>query len=207
MGGGGGGGGYTGGGGGGSSSCGTALVGSGGGGGGSSWISSSSTSDESQRRHLAYPTSTACAFGTDPGYGGDTPTTRSATAGYAGCAGTVTSAVWNGNAPSAPTLTSGSLTVTAGNALSATISSANTASYTLTWTGTTPSGVNFNSTTGAVSGTPTVAGNYPFTVTSTNPFGTSSASNFTLVVNANIGTPTKVVFSAEPPTTGTPGRS
>ncbi len=74
-----------------------------------------------------------------------------------------------------------------------------------TESGSLPTGVSFNSTTGAFSGTPTVAGSYPFTVTATNPYGTSTAGNFTLVVNPNIGAPTKVVFSAEPPTTGTAG--
>jgi frataxin-like iron-binding protein CyaY len=201
MGGGGGGGGYTGGGGGGSSSCnGTALVGSGGGGGGSSWISSTNTSQTSFGGVTSTNSSSTCAFGTDPGYGGG-GTGGSAVAGYRGCAGNVTSATWTGNAPGTPTVTSGSLSFTAGTAGSATFSSPTGTSY--TESGTLPSGVIFNASTGVLSGTTSATGSYPITVTATNGFGTSAADNATLIVTG--GAATQLVITTQPSATETSG--
>ena len=58
-----------------------------------------------------------------------------------------------------------------------------------------------NTSTGVISGTPSgTAGNYTFTVTATNPYGTGSATGTqTLVLAA--GGATKLAFSATPGTT------
>ena len=214
MGGGGGGAGWTGGGGGGpdytvSSSNQSSA---GGGGGGSSWaLSGASATFSSIAGGFATscgPADNANSTGLSLGLGGygDGQATSgggnlsgAAGIGDAGCPGNITLS-FNGAAPSAPTLTSGSLAVAAGGTLSATTSAPNAASY--TESGFLPSGMSFNSTTGAFSGTTTATGSYPFTVTATNSYGTSSAGSFTLVVT---GAPAKVVFSIEPPTTGTAG--
>ena len=208
MGGGGGGGGYTGGGGGGSSSCGSALLGSGGGGGGASWISSSGTSTSFSGVTTQYESTSACPFGTDPGYGGDTPSTGTATAGFPGCAGQVASANFTGSAPGTPT-ESGSLSYTVGTAQSTATYAATGASscdgtttyceFTLA-SGALPTGLTLNTSTGQISGTPSgTAGSYTFTVTATNPYGTSTATATQTLALAEGRT--KLAFNTTPGTT------
>lgn len=56
---------------------------------------------------------------------------------------------------------------------------------TITWSvssGTLPTGVTLNSTSGVISGTPTVAGSYTFTITATDAFGCTGIHNYTIVV-------------------------
>ena len=52
--------------------------------------------------------------------------------------------------------------------------------------GTLPSGLTLNSTTGMISGTPTTAGNYNFTVTATGSGGATGSQNYTVTVAAPI---------------------
>jgi Bacterial Ig domain len=189
MGGGGGGAGWTGGGGGGPNY--TVSTGSqfsaGGGGGGSSWgVATASPTFSPITDGLASSCgpgdssfSTGLSLGLG-GYGDGQLTGGTAGIGDAGCPGSL--ALTFHSPPSTPTLTSGSLTVTAGSAISAAITSSGATSY--TESGILPSGVNFSSSSGALMGTPTSAGSYPFTVTATGQYGTSSAGSFTLTVNA-----------------------
>jgi hypothetical protein len=189
MGGGGGGAGWTGGGGGGPNYTvsTTSQFSAGGGGGGSSWAAATASPAFSPNTgglvsscgpgDSAYSTGLSLGLG---GYGDGQATSGVAGTGDAGCPGNVTLTFHS--PPATPTLTSGSLTVTAGSAISAAITSSGATSY--TESGSLPSGVNFSSSSGALTGTPTVAGTYPFTVSATGQYGTSSAGNFTLTVNA-----------------------
>lgn len=189
MGGGGGGAGWTGGGGGGPNYYATAgdQFSAGGGGGGSSWAATTASPTFSPiTSGLASScgpgdaaNSTGLSLGLG-GYGDGQPTGGAAGTGDAGCPGNLVLTFHS--PPATPTLTSGSLTVTAGNAVSAAITSSGATSY--TESGSLPTGVNFSSSSGALTGTPTTAGSYPFTVTATSQYGTSSAGNFTLTVNA-----------------------
>jgi hypothetical protein len=188
MGGGGGGAGWTGGGGGGPNYTvsTTSQFSAGGGGGGSSWASATASPTFSPITNglatscgpadNAYSTGLSLGYG---GYGDGEPTGGAAGTGDAGCPGNIV-LTFHGP-PATPTLTSGSLTVTAGSAISAAITSSGATSY--TESGTLPSGANLSSGTGAITGTPTTAGSYPFTVAATDQYGTSSAGNFTLTVN------------------------
>ena len=206
MGGGGGGGGYTGGGGGGSTYCnGTDRSGAGGGGGGAGWSSSTATTVSSG---VSTGTSTSCSgTGTSNGEGGTGATT--AAAGDVGCAGEVSSANFTGVVPGTPT-ESGSLSYTVGTAQSTatyTATGASSCDGTATYceftlaSGALPTGLTLNTSTGVISGTPSgTAGNYTFTVTATNPYGTGSATaTQTLVLAA--GGATKLAFSTTPGTT------
>ncbi len=78
-----------------------------------------------------------------------------------------------------------SATFTAGTAGSFTVTAAGSPAPTLSEAGTLPSGVTFNTSTGALSGTPAAgtAGSYPITFTASNGVGTNAAQNFTLTVN------------------------
>jgi sugar lactone lactonase YvrE len=70
--------------------------------------------------------------------------------------------------------------------------------------GTLPPGLSLNSTTGVVSGTPTVAGSYTFSVAATNSNGTVTSTPATVVVNPPLSAPT--AFSAQtPPASATAG--
>ena len=133
----------------------------------------------------------------------------SAVAGKVGCAGEVSSASFTGTVPGAPT-ESGSLAYTDGVAQSTATFSATGASscngtatyceFTLA-SGTLPTGLTLNTSTGVISGTPSgTATNYTFTVTATNPYGTSSASaSQTLVLAA--GAASQLVFTTTPGST------
>src|SRR5690606_26088715 len=50
------------------------------------------------------------------------------------------------------------------------------------YTGTLPTGLNFNTTTGEISGTPEVAGSFDIDVTATNIVGTSTSATITLAM-------------------------
>ena len=50
-------------------------------------------------------------------------------------------------------------------------------------TGTLPAGVDFDTATGVLSGTPTEAGSFPITFTATNGVGSPASQPFTLTVN------------------------
>ena len=131
--------------------------------------------------------------------------------GYVGCAGEVSSANFTGTAPGVPT-ESGSLSYTVGTAQSTATYTATGASscdgtstyceFTLA-SGALPTGLTLNTSTGVISGTPSgTAGNYTFTVTATNPYGTSSPTGTqTLVLGAGSGGATKLAFSTTPGTT------
>ena len=87
------------------------------------------------------------------------------------------------NAP--PAITSAnSTTFTEGTAGSFTVTDTGTPSPTLGESGTLPNGVTFNSSTGALSGTPTQAGMFPITFTATNGIGSPASQSFTLTVDA-----------------------
>jgi uncharacterized protein YhjY with autotransporter beta-barrel domain len=89
----------------------------------------------------------------------------------------------NVSAPPAPVITSAnSTTATGGQFFSFQVTASNIpASFAAT--GTLPTGVSFNTSTGVLSGTPTQAGTFPLSITATNSSGTSAAQPFTLQVN------------------------
>ena len=207
MGGGGGGAGWTGGGGGGpnytvSTS---SQFSAGGGGGGSSWATATASPTFSP---VTGGPASSCGQGDSSnstglssgvgGYGDGQPTSGAAGTGDAGCPGNVT-LTFAGFVPATPT-ESGSLTVTAGGSLSASFTSANTVSYAESGL---PADVTFNTSTGALTGTPTVAGSFPFTVTASNGFGNSSAYSGTLIVNPATFNGFSLSPSTSSPTAGT----
>lgn len=69
--------------------------------------------------------------------------------------------------------------------------STNVSDSALTWTvdGLDATGLQVNSATGEITGTPTTAGTYPLTVTATNAYGQSASQQFTLTVKAASTTP------------------
>jgi CSLREA domain-containing protein/uncharacterized repeat protein (TIGR02543 family) len=84
----------------------------------------------------------------------------------------------------APAITSAaSTTFTTGTAGSFTVTATGYPAPTFTRTGTLPTGVTFNTTTGVLSGTPSKTGTYTLTFKATNSVGTSAAQTFTLTVN------------------------
>ena len=91
-------------------------------------------------------------------------------------------AVYDGASVGIPSATSG----TVGQAFSATVTTSGFASSDLTFTigsGSLPAGLALNSSTGAITGTPTTAGNQSITVTATHSAGGSAtSSSFTLTV-------------------------
>jgi hypothetical protein len=112
----------------------------------------------------------------------------------------------------APAITSSNSTgFTVGSSGSFTITSTGFPAPTLSKTGTLPSGVTFNSSTGALSGTPAAgtAATYPIVITAANGVGTNATQNFTLTVNPIAAA--KLAFTTLPQTfeagttTGTTG--
>ncbi len=72
------------------------------------------------------------------------------------------------------------LSPTAGALTGATVGAA----YSQTVTGTLPAGLSLNTSTGAITSTPTTAGNASFTVTATDANSVTGSANYTLTVNA-----------------------
>ena len=74
----------------------------------------------------------------------------------------------------------------------------------VTWSvsGTLPAGITLNPSTGVLSGTPTVTGSFPITVTATEPGGCSGSRSYTLVINCQ--TITVNPPTIPPATTGAP---
>jgi len=89
----------------------------------------------------------------------------------------------NVGAPPVPSITSAnSTTATGGQFFSFQVTASNIpASFAAT--GALPTGVTFNTSTGVLSGTPTVTGTFPLSITATNGSGTSAPQSFTLQVN------------------------
>ena len=84
----------------------------------------------------------------------------------------------------APAITSAaSTTFTTGTAGSFTVTATGYPAPKFTRTGTLPTGVTFNTTTGVLGGTPSKTGTYTLTFAATNSVGTSAAQTFTLTVN------------------------
>lgn len=81
-----------------------------------------------------------------------------------------------------PVVSAGSPTGTTGSAFSYTISATNSPTSYAVATGTLPAGLTLNTTTGVISGTPTVAGASSVTVTATNPGGTSAAATISFTI-------------------------
>jgi hypothetical protein len=176
AGGGGGGGGYTGGGGGGGDSCASGSDAGGGGGAGSSVVVST------------YNSATT--------YGAGAPGGTTAAAGTAGSI----SLTWNVDNlsvtnPGAQSTTSG----TAVPALTITAPHDTTGGNAVTFAATgLPTGLAINSSTGAVTGTPTTAGSYPVTVTATDSQALSASTSFTWTVTNTVtagGHPTQSSLS------------
>ena len=97
-----------------------------------------------------------------------------------GCADADTTVV-----STSPTITSAAPSATAvvGTPYSSTITASGTPSATYTVTsGALPSGLSLNSTTGAITGTPTAPGSYTFTVTAANGTTPDVSANYTVVV-------------------------
>jgi YVTN family beta-propeller protein len=85
-----------------------------------------------------------------------------------------------------PAITSGNITTfAAGTAGSFTVTATGLPAPTLTETGTLPSGLSFNATTGVLSGTPAAGtgGAYSITFTASNGVGTAATQSFALTVN------------------------
>ena len=86
----------------------------------------------------------------------------------------------------APAITSGSSTTfTVGTAGTFTVTATGSPAPTFAETGTLPTGVSLNSTTGVLSGTPAAGtgGSYPITITATNGITPDAAQSFTLAVD------------------------
>jgi len=123
--------------------------------------------------------------------------------GISGSANTTDSTIINSSA----------LTVTCSAPLSGTVGtpyfwstctpSGGTAPYTWSWSGTTPPGLSINSSSGAVSGTPTTAGSYLVTVTVTDssaPTRHTASQQFTIIIN-----PSTLAVTCSAPLSGTVG--
>jgi len=106
--------------------------------------------------------------------------------------------------PTAPLITSASSTTfTVGSSGTFTVTASGYPAPSLTDGGSLPTGVTFNTTTGALSGTPASGtnGSYPLTFTATNSAGTNTQ-NFTLTVQAASGEPTANFVGADATTQG-----
>src|ERR1700682_278995 len=103
----------------------------------------------------------------------------------------------------APVITSASSTTfTVGTAGTFMMTATGTPAPTLGETGALPAGVTFSTTTGVLSGTPTVSGPFPITFTAQNGIALNATQNFTLTVNpattgagALTASPTSLTFN------------
>ncbi|MFZ5635352.1 MAG: putative Ig domain-containing protein [Pseudomonadota bacterium] len=71
--------------------------------------------------------------------------------------------------------------------------SGGTGPYSYALTGTLPAGLSFNAGSGTISGSPTVPGNYPVTVTATDDGTTGTGAPFTIAQNYTISVPTPTI--------------
>ncbi|HEV3131754.1 MAG TPA: Ig domain-containing protein, partial [Acidimicrobiales bacterium] len=108
-------------------------------------------------------------------------------------------------ADSAPAITSvNHATFTKGSAGSFTVTATGYGPPTLSETGTLPAGVTLNATTGVLSGTPTVYGTYPVTLTAANGVAPNATQGFTLTVQPGTSGDT-ITNAAEAQSPFTPG--
>ena len=108
----------------------------------------------------------------------------------------------------APTITSGnSTTFTVGTAGTFTVTATGFPASTFTETGTLPTGVTLNSTTGVLSGTPIIGsnGSYPITIKAANGVLPNATQSFTLTVNSVAVPPTITSANSTTFTVGTAG--
>ena len=70
--------------------------------------------------------------------------------------------------------------------------------YTWTSTGTLPPGLTLSSTTGVISGVPTTAGTYSFTVNVSDSLGIFATASYTIVVSTTVAQPGQVAFVVQP---------
>ncbi len=102
---------------------------------------------------------------------------------------------WNVTAPIAPAITSGNPTATGTVGTAYSFPFAASGSPTIVWTinsGAPPTGVTINSSTGVLSGTPTTAGTYTFTVKAANgtmpdAIAPATPNNFSVTISPNAG--------------------
>lgn len=93
---------------------------------------------------------------------------------------------WSGYVPStaAPSVTASSFTGNVGSSFSQQIvATDNPSSYAVASGSSLPSGLNLNTVTGEISGTPVAVGNYTTNVTATNSFGTSAPTSISFTIN------------------------
>jgi hypothetical protein len=84
-------------------------------------------------------------------------------------------------ATAAPVVTASTQTATVGTAFSYQVAATNSPSG-YAYTGTLPTGLTLNTTTGLISGTPTTAGSFSASITATNNIGTSEAASISFAV-------------------------
>ncbi len=70
--------------------------------------------------------------------------------------------------------------------------------YTWSSAGTLPPGLTLSSTTGVISGVPTTAGTYNFTVMVSDSLGLVATASYTIVVSTSVRQPTQIAFVAQP---------
>jgi hypothetical protein len=90
-----------------------------------------------------------------------------------------------GTVSTSPTITSGAPTATGvvGTPYAFTVTSAGTPTATYAVTGSLPAGLRLNSTTGAITGTPTTPGTYTFTIVASNGANPSASATYTIVIS------------------------
>jgi len=90
-----------------------------------------------------------------------------------------------GSVSSSPTITSGAPTATGvvGTPYSFRVSSSGTPTATYAVTGSLPTGLSLDATTGAITGTPTTAGTYTFTIVASNGTNPSASATYTIVIS------------------------
>jgi hypothetical protein len=115
----------------------------------------------------------------------------------------------SGTITSSPVITSGTPTAaTAGSPYSYTVTATGSPKPTFSLTGTLPTGLTFNGTTGTISGTPTTPGTTTVTITATSSASPPSSVRYSIVVRPRPRSVVSVVASSPPvvsvPVAGTP---
>ncbi len=70
--------------------------------------------------------------------------------------------------------------------------------YTWTSTGTLPPGLTLSSTTGVISGIPTTAGTYTFSVMVSDSLGVFATASYTIVISTSVNQPAQIAFLVQP---------